>query len=268
VDPTLHEWLNLLARWFHVLLGITWLGQTYLFNRLEARLHEAFRAAGQAEPVWLVHSGGFYVVHKEKSPPRLPPRLNWFKWESALTWLSGFLLLLVVYYAGGLLTSDPEVPFGRAALYGLLSLPLAYVVYAGLCRSPLGKNDLAMAGAGLVLAFGLVRLLLGVLSPRAAWIHVGAAMGTVMAANVWSVILPTQRKAIAAIEGGARLNPSLEDQAMLRTRHNTYLTVPLVLVMLGNHFPTVAYGHAWSAAMLAVFLLLGFAGAHALRRLA
>ncbi len=95
-------------RWFHVLAGIMWLGQTYLFNRLENRLAEVQRAAGKPEPIWLVHSGGFYILHKDKSPPQLPPTLYWFKWESAATWLSGIVLLLVVYYAGGLLTSDPD----------------------------------------------------------------------------------------------------------------------------------------------------------------
>ena len=267
MDPTLHEWLNLLVRWFHVVAGITWLGQTYQFNRLEGRLAEVARAAGQAEQVWLVHSGGFYIVHKDKSPPRLPATLHWFKWESALTWISGFLLLLLVYYAGGLLTSDPDVGFGRAATVGLGALVVSWVAYDFLCRSPLGRSEGGMAVVGfallVALAFGLTR----VLSGRAAYIHVGAIMGTIMAANVWMLILPTQRRMIAAIAQGQRLDPALEDQALLRTKHNTYMSVPLVLVMLSNHFPTVSYGHSWSWAMLGVFLLLGFAGAHVMRRL-
>ena len=266
MDPTLHEGLNLLVRWFHVVAGITWLGQTYLFNRLEGRLAEVARAAGRAEPVWLVHSGGFYIVHKDKSPPHLPPTLHWFKWESALTWISGFLLLLLVYYAGGLLTSDPDVGFGRAATVGLGSLVVSWVAYDLLCRSPLGRSEAGTAVVGfallVALAFGLTRILSG----RAAYIHVGATMGTIMAANVWMLILPTQRRMIAAIGQGQRLDPALEDQAMLRTKHNTYLSVPLVLVMLSNHFPTVSYGHSWSWAMLGFFLLLGFAGAHVMRR--
>ena len=267
MDPTLHEWLNLLVRWFHVVAGITWLGQTYLFNRLEGRLAEAARGAGQAEPIWLVHSGGFYIVHKDKSPARLPATLHWFQWESALTWLSGLILLLVVYYAGGLLTSDPDVGFVPAAAVGLGSLVVSWVVYDQLCRSALGRSEAGMAVVGfallLALAFGLTR----VLSLRAAYIHVGATMGTIMMGNVWSFILPTQRRMIAVIGQGQRLEPALEAQAMLRTKHNTYLSVPLVFVMLSNHFPTVSYGHTWSWAMLGVFLLLGFAGAHVMRRL-
>jgi uncharacterized membrane protein len=267
MDPALHEWLNLFVRWLHVVAGVTWLGQTYLFNRLEARLGEAARAAGKPEPVWLVHSGGFYVVHKDRSPSPLPPTLHWFKWESALTWSSGLLLLLIVYYAGGLLTSDPEVAFSWAAAAGLLSLAAAWLVYDALCRSPLGRSETAMAVLGFALLVALAQGLLRVLSARAAWIHVGAAMGTIMAANVWQQILPTQRRMIAALAEGGRLDPALEDQAMLRTRHNTYLSVPLLLVMLSNHFPTASYGHSWSAAMLGLFLLLGFAAVHVMRRL-
>jgi uncharacterized membrane protein len=225
------------------------------------------RAAGKPEPIWLVHSGGFYILHKDKSPPQLPPTLYWFKWESAATWVSGVILLLVVYYAGGLLTSDPEVGFGKAALVGLLSVPAAVTVYEILCRSPLVRHEKAMAVVGFLLLVGLAQGLLQALSARAAWVHVGAIMGTIMVANVWEFILPTQRRMIAAIGEGRRLDPALEDQAMLRTKHNTYLSVPLVLVMLSNHFPTVSYGHSSSALVLGFFLLLGFGAAHVLRKL-
>jgi len=267
MDPTLHEWLNLLVRWFHVVAGITWLGQTYLFNRLEGRLADAAREAGKAEPIWLVHSGGFYIVHKEKSPPELPKTLYWFKWESALTWISGLMLLLLVYDAGGLLTSDPEVSFARAAMTGIGALFLATMVYDILCRSPLGRHEGLTALVGYVLlvalAFGLGR----VLSARAAWIHVGATMGTIMVANVWNFILPTQKRMLVAIREGRRLDPALEAQAMLRTKHNTYMSVPLIVLMLSNHFPTVSYGHSWSWGMLGLLLLVGGAGAHVLRKL-
>jgi uncharacterized membrane protein len=267
MDSTLHEWLNLLVRWFHVIAGISWLGQTYLFNRLEGRLAEALRDAGKPEPVWLVHSGGFYIVHKDKSPPSLPPKLHWFKWESALTWLSGLLLLLLVYYAGGILTSDPDVSFTKAATVGLGTLLAATMAYDLLCRSPLGRNEGATALVGFL---GLVALAYGlgsVLSARAAWIHVGATMGTIMVANVWNFILPTQERMLAAIREGKRLDPALEDRAMQRTKHNTYMSIPLVLIMVSNHFPTVAYGNTWNPLVLGVLLLVGGAGAHVIRRL-
>jgi uncharacterized membrane protein len=267
LDGWLGEWLNLAIRWFHVVAGIMWLGQTYLFNRLEGRLAEVARTAGRTEPVWLVHSGGFYIVHKDKSPSQLPARLYWFKWESALTWLSGVLLLLIVYYAGGLLTSDPDVSFGWAATVGLVSLPVVFLVYDRLCRSPLARNEPTLAAVGFLLLVGLAWGLAQVLSPRAAFIHVGATMGTIMVANVWELILPTQRRMIAAIAEGKRLDPALEDQAMLRTKHNTYLSVPLIFIMVSNHFPTASYGHAWAPAMLGLFLLVGFGAAHVVRKI-
>jgi uncharacterized membrane protein len=266
VDATLSEWLNLLVRWFHVVAGITWLGQTYLFNRLEGRFAAAAREAGGPEAVWLVHSGGFYVVAKETSPARLPRTLHWFKWESALTWISGFLLLLIVYYGGGLMVTE-ETGFGRAVAAGLGLLVFSWPIYDGLCRSPLGRSEAGTAVVGFALivavAWGLTRFLSG----RAAYIHVGAMFGTIMAANVWSLILPTQRRMIALLAEGKRLDPAMESQAMLRTRHNTYLSVPVVFLMLSNHFPTVSYGHAHNWIMLGMLVLLGWAAAHVMRRL-
>jgi len=266
MDATLSEWLNLLVRWFHVVAGITWIGQTYLFNRLEGRLAAAAREAGVPEAIWLVHSGGFYVVAKETSPARLPRTLYWFKWESALTWISGFLLLLIVYYGGGLMVTE-ETGFGRAVGTGLGLLVVSWLVYDGLCRSALGRSEAGTALVGFALivavAYGLTRLMSG----RAAYIHVGAMFGTIMAANVWSLILPTQRRMIALLAEGKRLDPAMESQAMLRTRHNTYLSVPVVFLMLSNHFPTVSYGHAYNWIVLGMLVLLGWVAAHVMRRL-
>jgi uncharacterized membrane protein len=266
MDATVSEWLNLLVRWFHVVAGITWIGQTYLFNRLEGRLAAAAREAGRPDPIWLVHSGGFYVVAKETSPAQLPRTLYWFKWESALTWTSGFLLLLIVYYSGGLLVAD-DADFGRAAGVGLSLLVVSWIVYDGLCRSPLGRSEAGMALSAFALIVAVAWGLGRVMSGRAAYMHVGAMFGTIMAANVWMLILPTQRQMIARLGEGTRLDPAMEDQAMLRTRHNTYLSFPLIFLMLSNHFPTVSYGHRLSWAMLGVFVLLGWASAHVMRRL-
>jgi uncharacterized membrane protein len=266
MDATVSEWLNLLVRWLHVVAGITWIGQTYLFNRLEGRLAAAAREAGRPDPIWLVHSGGFYVVAKETSPAQLPKTLYWFKWESALTWASGFLLLLIVYYSGGLLVAD-EADFGRAAGIGLSLLVVSWIVYDGLCRSPLGRTEAGMALTAFALIVGVAWALGRVMTGRAAYIHIGAMFGTIMAANVWMLILPTQRRMIARLAEGKRLDPAMEDQAMLRTRHNTYLSIPLIFLMLSNHFPTVSYGHRFDWAMLGVFVLLGWAGAHVMRRL-
>ncbi len=150
---------------------------------------------------------------------------------------------------------------------GLGLLVFSWPIYDGLCRSPLGRSEAGTAVVGFALivmvAWGLTRFLSG----RAAYIHVGAMFGTIMAANVWSLILPTQRRMIALLAEGKRLDPAMESQAMLRTRHNTYLSVPVVFLMLSNHFPTVSYGHAYNWIMLGMLVLLGWAAAHVMRRL-
>jgi uncharacterized membrane protein len=159
------------------------------------------------------------------------------------------------------------VSFGKAAACGLGAVFLGTMAYDMWCRSPLGRHEALTAAAGFL---GLVALSYGlgrVLSARAAWIHVGATMGTVMVANVWNLILPTQKRMIAEIQAGRRLEPALEDRAMQRTKHNTYLSIPVVLIMISNHFPTVAYGNAWSPLVLGVLLLVGAGAAHVIRRI-
>jgi uncharacterized membrane protein len=160
-----------------------------------------------------------------------------------------------------------ETGFGRAVGTGLGMLVVAWLVYDGVCRSPLRRSEAGTALVGFALivavAYGLTRLMSG----RAAYIHVGAMFGTIMAANVWSLILPTQRRMIALLAEGKRLDPAMESQAMLRTKHNTYLSVPVVFLMLSNHFPTVSYGHAYNWIVLGMLVLLGWVAAHVMRRL-
>jgi uncharacterized membrane protein len=268
VDPALSEWLNLLLRWVHVFAGILWIGQTWLFTWFEAH----FEAPDPPRPnvsgeLWMVHSGGFYVVEKQKTPELLPRTLHWFRWEAALTWLSGLSLLLLVYYAGGLLVDDrvADISVTTAAAIGLGLLVVSWPVYDGLCRTPLGRSETGLAAAGfaliLVVAFGLTR----VLSGRAAYIHVGAMLGTLMTANVWQRILPAQRQMIAVRKSGATPEPGLGDEAKLRSKHNTFMVVPLVLIMISNHFPTISYGHRYNWLMLGFFVLLGWGAAKAVR---
>jgi uncharacterized membrane protein len=268
VDSALGEWLNLLLRWFHVFAGILWIGQTWLFTWFEAHFEPPEPARENvAGELWMVHSGGFYVVEKQKAPEVLPQTLHWFRWEAALTWLSGLGLLLLVYYAGGLLVDDrvADVGLPTAAAIGLGLLVTAWFVYDGLCRTPLGRNAVGLAAAGLGLivatAFGLTRILSG----RAAYMHVGAMLGTLMAANVWVRILPAQRLMIATRKSGIAADPGLGEQAKLRSKHNTFMVVPLVLIMISNHFPTISYGHRYNWAMLGLFVLVGWAAAKVVR---
>ena len=264
MDPTLSEGLNLLLRWFHVFAGILWIGQTWLFTWFEAHFTppepDRPNVAGE---LWMVHSGGFYQVLKQRRPERLPKTLHWFRFEAALTWLSGMGLLLLVYYAGGLLVDErvADISTASAAGIGLALLVLGWLAYDSLCRSRLGRSGAALAAAGFALLLAVAFGLTHVLSGRAAYMHVGALLGTLMAANVWLRILPAQRLLVAVSRQGGVGDPGLAEQAKLRSKHNTYMVVPLVLVMLSNHFPTLSYGHAYNWLLLGGYLLLGFAAA-------
>jgi len=270
LDPNTSEWLNLLARWFHVFAGILWVGTTYYFTWLDARLSEAEEAAGAAgggarPQVWMVHSGGFYVVDKQKQPGT--ETLHWFRWEAGLTWLSGMVLLVVVYYLGGALV-DPYGDISVAAAVGfcLGLLVVGWVVYDLLIRSPLGRNETAFAVVAYALLVGVAYLLTRVLTGRAAYIHMGALMGTLMVANVWMRILPAQRRMIAATSAGETPDARLGAQAKLRSKQNTYMAVPVVFTMISNHFPTATYGSRFDWIILSVLILVGWVAAKFIRR--
>ena len=241
LDPTLSEWLNLLLRWIHVFAGIMWVGTTYYFTWLDARLTEEEKAAantGVPAQIWMVHSGGFYVVEKRKVPDLVSRTLHWFKWEAGTTWLSGFALLIVVYYLGGGALVDPdvrEISVGAAVGIGIGVIILGWIVYDLLVLSPLGRNEVVFAVIAYALIVGLTYALTRVLSARAAYIHVGAVFGTIMAANVWMRILPAQRKMIAALNEGRKPDDRLSAHAKLRSKQNTFLAVPVVFIMISNH---------------------------------
>jgi uncharacterized membrane protein len=261
------EWLHLGLRWLHVVAGAAWIGTSFYFNFLNHSLRPppggSARVSGE---LWAVHGGGFYHVEKfAVAPETLPETLHWFKWEAYATWLSGFSLLAVVYYLGpfGLMV-DPavaDISRGAATAIGLAVLVLGWLVYDGLCRTPLIDRTGAFAAVGFVLtvlvAFGLTR----VLAARAAYIHVGAMLGTIMAANVFRVIIPSQREMVAAMEQQRAPDAELGRQAARRSLHNNYLTLPVLFVMVSNHFPTV-YGDAWNWAILAAVSLGGAAIRH------
>jgi len=208
LDPTLSEWLNLIFRWIHVFAGIMWVGTTYYFTWLDARLTEEEKAVantGIPAQIWMVHSGGFYVVEKRKVPDLASRTLHWFKWEAGTTWLSGFALLVVVYYLGGgaLIDADVrELSLGAAVGIGIGVMVVGWIVYDLLMLSPLGRNEVAFAVVAYILIIGLCFALTQVFSARAAYIHIGATFGTIMAANVWQRILPAQRKMIASLNAG------------------------------------------------------------------
>ena len=272
LDPTVSEWLNLILRWTHVFAGIMWVGTTYYFTWLDARLTEEEKAAvntGNIAQVWMVHSGGFYVVERRKVPDLVSRTLHWFKWEAGTTWLSGFALLIVVYYLGGGALIDHDVrdiSLGAAVGVGIAVIVVGWLVYDLLMLSSLGRNELLFAVVAYALIVGIAFLLTQVFSGRAVYIHVGATLGTIMAANVWMRILPAQKKMIAALKEGRKPDERLAAQAKLRSKQNTFMAVPVVFIMISNHFPGVTYGERYNWIILAVLVLAGWIAAKFIRR--
>jgi len=272
INPTLSEWLNLILRWIHVFAGIMWVGTTYYFTWLDARLSEEEKAVantGETAQIWMVHSGGFYVVEKRKVPDLVSRTLHWFRWEAGTTWLSGFALLVLVYYIGGgaLVDTDvADISVSAAIGIGIGVMIVGWIVYDLMMLSPLRKNEKAFAVIAYLLIVGLTYGLTRVFSGRAAYIHVGALFGTIMAANVWMRILPAQKKMIAALNAGQKPDDALSAQAKLRSKQNTFMAVPVVFIMISNHFPGVAYGDQYNWAVLAGLILLGWVAAKFIRR--
>src|SRR6185503_2984479 len=272
LDPTLSEWLNLIFRWVHVFAGIMWVGTTYYFTWLDARLTEEEKAAlntGVTPQVWMVHSGGFYVVERKKVPDLVSRTLHWFRWEAFTTWASGFLLLVLVYYLGGGALVDPDVrelSTGVAVALGIGVILAGGFTYDMMHLSPLGRNEKLFAAVAYVLivalAFGLTRIF----SARAAYIHVGAMFGTIMAANVWMHILPAQKRMIAALKEGRKPDERHSAQAKLRSKQNTFMAVPVVFIMISHHYPGVTYGDRYNWIILSVLILLGWIAAKFIRR--
>jgi uncharacterized membrane protein len=272
IDPTLSEWFNLIFRWIHVFAGIMWVGTTYYFTWLDARLTEEERnvsSNGVPAQVWMVHSGGFYVVERRKVPDLVSRTLHWFRWEAGTTWISGMALLILIYYLGGGALVDADVSsisVGVGVAIGVGVLIGGWIIYDLLMLSPLGRNERVFAVVAYILSVALAYGLTHVLSGRAAYIHVGAVFGTIMAANVWMRILPAQRKMIAAINKGEKPNEALSAQAKLRSKQNTFMAVPVVFIMISNHFPGVTYGDRYNWAILSGLILAGWIAAKFIRR--
>lgn len=264
MDLALLDWLNLLGRWIHLIVGIAWIGSSFYFvwqdNSLEAAADDPERRRLHGE-IWMVHGGGFYHARKYKvAPPGLPQHLHWFMWEAYSTWLSGFALLVIVYYLSGpAFLLPPGSPLGHlgGVAVGLGSLTGGWIVYDLLCRSPLGRSDRLLAVAVVALVAVLTFALTQVLSGRAAFLHVGAMLGTIMVANVFFVIIPNQRRMVAAMRRGETPDPVLGLKGKQRSVHNTYITLPVLFLMISNHYPAI-YAHPWSWALL---LAIGAVGA-------
>ena len=271
MEFSVSEWLNLITRWVHVFAGIMWVGQTYYFTWLDAQMSKEERADAKdsALPqVWMVHSGGFYAVEKQKALGVAPEKVHWFRWEAAVTWLSGMVLLVLIYYMGGALLDESvaDISLALGIIIGVSVITLGWELYHYLVRESLFRSDLAFSIVSLALVAGTSYGLTRVFSGRAAYIHLGGLFGTIMAFNVWFCILPAQRKLIAAAAQGQPFDAALSAQAKLRSKHNTFLAVPVVFIMLSSHFPTATYGNSYNWEILSLLVLAGWVAAMFIRR--
>ncbi|MGE4408714.1 urate hydroxylase PuuD [Pseudomonas sp.] len=254
MDAHLTEWLNLGIRWIHMIVGIAWIGASFYFVWLENNLNRSNPREGLSGDLWAIHGGGIYHLEKYKlAPPQMPENLHWFKWEAYTTWLSGVALLMVVYYLNPglyLIAPGSELSPAAAIAIGFGSLIVGWFVYDLLCDSPLGKTPALL---GLVLFVLVIAACWGysqVFSGRAAYIHTGALIGTIMVGNVLRIIMPAQRALVAAIEQNRTPDPVLPAKGLLRSRHNNYFTLPVLFIMISNHFPST-YGSQYNWAILA-----------------
>jgi uncharacterized membrane protein len=258
------DWLDLLTRWLHVIAGIVWIGSSFYFialdNHLRPPQEEADRDAGVGGESWEIHGGGFYQVQKYRvAPQTLPEPLHWFKWEAYTTWLSGFALLVILYYFHAdtylIDKSVADLSTWEAIFISVGLLVVAWVVYDALCRA-LGSFPLLLAFVLLVLitlaAWGISHLFSG----RATYLQIGAMLGTMMVGNVFFVIIPAHWELVRAKQAGREPDPAANERAKLRSVHNNYLTLPVVFTMLSNHFP-FTYGHSYQWLILVVLLVIG-----------
>jgi uncharacterized membrane protein len=217
--------------------------------------------------VWMVHSGGFYTVEKQKSLGVSAAQVRWFRWEAFFTWLAGAVLLVLVYYMGsGLVDPDvADISRNTAIAICIGAILGGWIIYDVAMLSPLGKSQSAFIIFAFLMTAGVSWGLMHVLSGRAAYIHMGAIFGTIMTANVWSRILPAQRKMIAASAAGEHFDLALGAQAKLRSKHNTFMAVPVVFLMLSNHYPVATYGNHYAWPVMMILIVVGWIAAKIIR---
>jgi uncharacterized membrane protein len=258
------EWLNIIVRLMHITFGIAWIGASFYFVFLENALNRTKDVRDElAGNLWAVHGGGFYYLEKYKvAPKKIPKDLHWFKYEAYFTWLSGFSLLFVVYYFNAraflIDTNVLDISVPIAVSIGIGSFIVAWFLYDLLCKTPLVKKPLLFAIQGFIILVGFAFFYTHVFSARAAYIHFGAMLGTLMAANVFFVIIPAQKAMVKAAKEGKPVNPVLGKNALTRSLHNNYFTLPVLFVMISNHFPST-FGYQYPWAVLAA-ISLGTAG--------
>jgi uncharacterized membrane protein len=271
MDVFVADWLNLILRWAHMVVGIGWIGTSFYFIALDLGLRKEKSApAGVYGDQWQVHGGGFYHVRKfTVAPPQLPEHLVWFRWEAYLTWATGFGLLIVQYYWNArAYLIDPtvmDVTPTVAIAISVATLIAGWFVYDLICRSPIGERPVLLSAVVFVLIVAASYALSQVFSGRGAFIHVGSLVGTIMAANVFIVIIPNQRKMVAQLIAGREPDPKYGAIGKQRSVHNNYLTLPVLLMMVSNHYPML-YSHPYSWLVVALIIVVGGLVRHLINR--
>ena len=264
--PYLLDWLDLVVRWIHIIVGIAWIGTSFYFNWLDSRLDRELKNDTIDGELWSVHSGGFYHINKLKGPPKsFPKELHWFKWEAYSTWISGFALLIIVYYLNAeSIMIDKNVnnisPI-TAIIISLIFLLGSWFLYDFLCKSKLINNTIFFTFICLLIATFFSYLLTKCFGSRAAYIHVGACLGTIMAANVFRIIIPSQKNMVDSAL--ANKEPDLKKGIDAKTRsiHNNYITLPVLFIMVSSHFP-FTYGHHYNWLILMLISIIGASVRH------
>ena len=262
MDTLLLEWGTLLLRWVHIISSIAWIGSSFYFMHIDAALRPATNMPkGAYGEVWEVHGGGFYEVRKYLvAPDHLPQKLIWHKWESYFSWLSGFALLGWIYYLkADLFLIDPSVrPLSSAVaiFLSIASLIIGWLLYDFLCKSSVGQNQILLAVIGFSFVVLMAYFYQNIYSPRGAFIHTGALMATIMSANVFLIIIPNQTKIIASLKAGQVADPRLGAIGKIRSTHNNYLTLPVLFLMISNHYP-MTYSSPYAYILVGFILIAG-----------
>ena len=266
LTPFILDWLDLVVRWIHIIVGIAWIGTSFYFNWLDSRLERDIKDENIDGELWSVHSGGFYHINKLKGPPKsFPKELHWFKWEAYTTWISGFALLIIVYYLNAeTIMIDKNIneitPF-IAIIISLTFLIGSWFIYDFLCKSKLINNTILFTLICLLLATFFSYLLTKIFGSRAAYIHVGACLGTIMAANVFRVIIPSQKNMVESALANRDPDLNKGKDAKTRSIHNNYITLPVLFIMVSAHFP-FTYGHHYNWLILLIISVIGASVRH------
>ena len=263
MEAVIGDWLNLAIRWAHIITGVAWIGSSFYFMWLDSHLEKPEQPKEGIEgELWMVHSGGFYQVEKiDVAPKVMPKTLHWFVWEATFTWITGVLLMVVIYYLGAkVFMVDPSVadisPLASVGI-GVGAIVVAWFVYDALWASKFADRHLSLMNALSLIALAAITYgFAQVLSGRAAFIHTGALMGTLMAVNVWVRIIPGQRALVTATRAGTTPDPAYGLKAKQRSVHNNYMTLPVIFCMISAHYP-MTFGHAWNWAILLALFAIG-----------